>query len=53
MPSFNMLSEGTDILAGELLGPFLHQDLDDFEVYVVEDKVYRFGKVKDLRNHPI
>ncbi len=49
MPSFNMLSEGTDVLDGELLGPFLHQDLDDFEVYVVEDKVYKFGKIKELR----
>lgn len=50
MPSFNMLSEGTDVLDGEILGPFLKQSLDDFEVYVVEDKVYKFGKIKDLRD---
>ena len=53
MPSFNMLSEGTDVLDGEVLGPFLKQNLDDFEVYVVEDRVYRFGKIKELRDQPI
>ena len=49
MPSFNLVSEGTDILKEKLLSPFLQQNLNDFEVYVVEDKVYDFGKVKDLR----
>ncbi len=50
MPSFNMLSEGTDVLRDDILGPFLKQNLDDFEVYVAEDKVYRFGKIKELRD---
>ncbi len=49
LPSFNTLIEGTDILRDEILSPFLHQNLDNFEVFVVEDKVYNFGKLKNLR----
>lgn len=48
-PSFNTMIEGTDILKNEILSPFLKQNLDKFEVYVVEDKVYEFGKLKELR----
>ena len=47
-PSFNTLVEGTDILRGDILSPFLHQNLGNFEVFVVEDKVYDFGKLKKL-----
>jgi hypothetical protein len=49
MPSFNLVTEGTDILKEQLLSPFLQTNLDDFEVFVVEDKVYRFGKLRNLR----
>ncbi|MBI3035309.1 metallophosphoesterase [Candidatus Woesearchaeota archaeon] len=48
-PSFNTMVEGTDILRDKILSPFLKQNLDNFEVYVVEDKVYGFGKLKGLR----
>ena len=48
-PSFNSIIEGTDILRDEILSPFLQQNLDNFYVYVVEDKVYEFGKLKNLR----
>ncbi|MBI2654939.1 metallophosphoesterase [Candidatus Woesearchaeota archaeon] len=48
-PSFNTLAEGTDILKDKILSPFLSQNLDNFEVYVVEDKVYDFGKLGRLR----
>ncbi len=48
-PSFNTLVPGTDILRDEILSPYLRQNLDNFEVYVVEDKIYEFGKVKGLR----
>lgn len=48
-PSFNTIVEGTDILKDTILSPFLKQNLDNFEVYVVEDKIYHFGKVKGLR----
>ncbi|MAG91842.1 phosphoesterase [Candidatus Woesearchaeota archaeon] len=47
-PSFNTMIEGTDILKDEILSPFLKQNLDNFEVFVVEDKVYGFGKLKNL-----
>jgi len=45
MPSFNLVSEGTDVVKERLLSPFLKQDLGKFEVFIVGDKVYRFGKV--------
>ena len=48
-PSFNSIIEGIDILRDEILSPFLQQNLNSFEVYVVEDKVYEFGKLKGLR----
>lgn len=49
MPSFNLVTEGTDITKEKLLSPFLHQDLSNFDVYLVEDKVYKFGKLKNLQ----
>jgi len=48
IPSFNFVFEGTNILKEKLLSPFLQQDLSKFEVFVVEDKVYNFGKLKDI-----
>ncbi len=50
MPSFCLVTEGTDIQKEELLSPYLQQSLDDFDIYVVaEGKVYEFGKVKNLK----
>ena len=49
MPSFNTIVEGTDILKDKILSPFLKQNLNEFEVYAVEDKVYEFGKLKNLK----
>ncbi len=49
LPSFNLLLEGTDILQGKILSPFLKQRLDNFEVYIVGDKIYHFGKLKNLK----
>ena len=48
-PSFNLVTEGTDLMKEKLLSPFLQQNLDNFEVFVVADKVYGFGRLKDLR----
>lgn len=48
MPSFNPLLEGTDMLSQETLSPYLHQNLDNFRVFVVSDKVYDFGKLGNL-----
>jgi len=47
-PSFNLTTEGTDILREKLLSPFLKQDLNNFKVFIVQDKIYNFGKIKDL-----
>ena len=41
-PSFNLLTIGTDILKQRLQSPFL-KDIKDFEVFIVEDKIYDFG----------
>ena len=51
LPSFNLLVEGSDILRDEILSPYLDQDLNDFDIYVVADKVYKFGKLKNLRKN--
>ena len=48
-PSFNTIVEGTDLLRAKILSPFLKQNLDNFDVYIVEDKVYEFGKMRNLR----
>ena len=48
MPSFNLVIEGTNILKEKLLSPFLKQDLKNFHVFIVEDKIYDFGKLKDI-----
>ncbi|MBN1385452.1 metallophosphoesterase [Candidatus Woesearchaeota archaeon] len=48
LPSMNLFVEGTDILKEKLLSPFLSQRLGDFRVFVVEDKVYDFGKVRNI-----
>jgi len=48
-PSLNPLMEGTDVKEGKLLSPFLKgKKLDNFEVWLVADKVYPFGKLKKL-----
>lgn len=48
MPSFNQVTIGTDILKEKFISPFMRQDLSQFEVFVVGDKTYRFGKVGNL-----
>jgi len=49
LPAFTPVSEGTDILKGEILTDFLQGDIEDFIVYPVADEVYEFGKIRDLR----
>src|SRR3989338_296829 len=44
-PSFNLVVEGTDVLKEEVLSPFLRQKLGNFDVIVVADKIYNFGKL--------
>jgi putative SbcD/Mre11-related phosphoesterase len=47
-PSMNHVSLGTDARSGQLLSPFLHQDLGKFRVFAVADKTYDFGKLGEL-----
>jgi len=49
LPSFMPFIEGTDINNEKLLSPYLHQDIGNFEVYIVGDEVYRFGKLKKIK----
>jgi hypothetical protein len=48
MPSFCLATEGTDVLSENLLSPFLKQDISNFDAIIVADKVYDFGKLKNL-----
>ena len=45
-PSFNLVTEGSDITKEKILSPFLKQDLKNFECYIVADKVYKPVKLK-------
>ena len=50
-PSFNLLTEGTDVCTGTLLSPII-SSIDNFDAFVVdskEKKILEFGKVKELR----
>lgn len=48
LPSFFSLVEGTDIKKERTLSPYLNQELNNFKVYIIGDKEYFFGKVKDI-----
>ncbi|MBI2651461.1 metallophosphoesterase [Candidatus Woesearchaeota archaeon] len=47
-PSFNLVTEGTDVLKEEVLSPFLKDNLSNFEAIIVADKLYNFGSLKNL-----
>ena len=47
-PSFNLVTEGTDVLKEEVLIPFLKGNLRNLNAIIVGDKLYNFGKIKDL-----
>jgi len=47
MPSFNFVTEGTDVLQENLLSPFI-SNIHNFEAFIVGDKVYKFGKISKL-----
>ncbi len=49
-PSLNPVVEGTDILSEKPLSPFLQQNIDNFEVFVVEKEIYKFGKLIKLKS---
>lgn len=48
LPSFNLLTEGTDVLQGHFLSPLMKKQ--NFEVFIVEkNEVYGFGKLKNIK----
>lgn len=48
MPSFFPFIEGLDIRNEERMSELLRHDIKDFRVFVVGDKIYDFGKIRDL-----
>lgn len=49
MPSFFTIFEGSDVSKEKLLSPFLNEKtIKNFKVFVLGDKVYEFGKLKDI-----
>ena len=51
VPSMNLLLEGTDVVSDKLLSPYLklsNKEFLKFDVYVVGDNIYSFGKVKNI-----
>ena len=47
LPSFNPLIEGSDVTKEQFLSPYL-KNIENFTIYVVQDKIYNFGKVKEI-----
>ncbi len=45
LPSMNQITTGTDVLNEKIMSPYLSKKMDDFEAYVIEDKIYYFGKL--------
>ncbi|MDI6730821.1 MAG: metallophosphoesterase [Candidatus Altarchaeum sp.] len=51
IPAFNFITEGTDVLQGNLLSPFLKNNIENFGVIGVENfEIFYFGNVRDLIN---
>ncbi len=49
IPSFFSVFEGSDVKKERLLSPYLNEKkIWDFEVFIIGDKVYKFGKLKDI-----
>ncbi len=50
MPSFNLVTEGTDVLKENMLSPFLHQDISNFNAFIISETIYDFGRLKNLKD---
>lgn len=49
MPSFFTVFEGSDLKKEKLLSPYLNEKkIKNFRVFILGDKIYRFGKLKGL-----
>ena len=49
MPSYNVVTEGTDMLKDKVLSPFLKKDIDTYKVFIVSEGVYGFGTIRDIK----
>ena len=49
MPSCNLATEGADLIRDDKLSPYLQGSLDNFNVYIVSDQIYDFGKLRNLK----
>lgn len=47
-PSFHLLHEGSDVLGMHHLSPFFECNIMDAKAWIVADKVYSFGCIRDL-----
>ena len=52
-PSFHLLHEGTDVLSGNHLSPFLDADMSAWKVWIVADDFYSFGTLGKLGLHDV
>jgi len=48
MSSMNPIVMGSDITRESFLSPFLH-NIDNFDIYIIEDRVYNFGKLEKMK----
>ena len=48
LPSLNQMVEGSDITRELVDTPFLRQNLENFDVYIVEDRIYKPIKLKSI-----
>lgn len=48
MPSFLPIIEGSDVKKERVFSPFL-KNIENFDVFIVSDKVYEFGKLGKIR----
>ncbi len=49
MPSFFYIFEGSDVKREKLLSPFLNEkDIKNFNVFILGDKIYNFGKLRNI-----
>jgi uncharacterized protein len=48
MPSFHNITTGGNILTEKIISPYIPKNINNFEVFIVSDKVYNFGKINNL-----
>lgn len=49
LPSLNLMTEGANLMGENTLSPFLKQDIEGFKVFIVEDEIYPFGTLGDIK----